>query len=578
MAITRRSVPLPGLPGLCVSLWAKVFSRHCRDQSGVPGWPQCFRGRNSRIFSTLERIPPAERLERRDCPAGFTLTPIIDSVIEGNAAEYQITLDAPSAIPQSVIVTSEALTAQLGTDYMHQTQRLTFLPGQTTKSFFIQSLIDQRAKAEGPEYVRVFARPVGGTPSELTAIMTINDFAEENNYNIEFEFDPAVSGNLRSLFYSAAERWENIVKGDLPDVFLPNGQIVDDLLIVVNVGDGLPAGTVAEAGIIDIRLGNTGIAADRNFSANGLPYLAQITLSSDDVTDIGIGNVIAHEIGHAIGFGSLWSAPWVDSSGTLVRGVGTYPNLVVNAGPDNPVFIGTNARREYTEIFNRVNVGVPLFNEGVPDDGSYGVHWRDSVFNNYTSANPYGEIMTAEYPVEGINGRIVPYSISLITVGAFDDLGYTVDYAAAEPYVPPMALASGAPVAVPSRNFLAQSNWEADEAVSKSSRVLPARITYPDRSPQILGNDDLSKEVVRASLEAAANNMSGFIDVSHLDQQKRALLAAWAAYEDPVRLSSATSLMTAATDHLLVGGWPDALGPHHPKKLLFASLDIEPAG
>jgi hypothetical protein len=548
------------------SLWNWLFGAAGKAAGAIT------RHSHSRLADSS--VTAAEQLERRDCPAGFTLTPVVDSVIEGSAAEYLVTMDAPSAIPQYVDITSQAITAQLGTDYLHQNQRLTFLPGQTTKSFFIQSLVDRQNMTEGPETLRVFARPVGGTPSELTATMTINDFNESNDYNIEFEFDGNVSVTLQSKFYQAAERWEDIIAGDLPDVYLPNGQIVDDLLIRVSVGT-TPSGGVAEASLIDIRLGGSNLPANRDFSQNGLPYLASILVDTSQVNAIGIDNVLAHEVGHAIGFGALWSAPWINSTGTLVHGVGDFQQDLFRQVPasssSNPLFIGSNAVREYISLFNTVNFGVPLYDVTTAPppywDGSWGVHWRGSVFNDYTSQDPYGEIMTQDYPANGINGRVVPYLISRITVGAFDDLGYTVNYAAADGYEPP-SIGGGIPVLpFPAPTPLPQS----------SSRVLPARISYPDRAPQILANDQLSRDAVRSSLDAAAQNRVGLLDLNHLDPRGRALLAAWASYETyTAGFSMSSSLVNygSTSNFNTVGGWPD-IGPSPLNKKLFASLVTE---
>ena len=71
-------------------------------------------------------------------------------------------------------------------------------------------------------------------------------------------------GSLQSLFTAAADLWENVIVGDLPDVTLANGIIVDDLLIQVDVAD-LGDSVIALAGFTDIRIGNTSAPANGNF-------------------------------------------------------------------------------------------------------------------------------------------------------------------------------------------------------------------------------------------------------------------------------------------------------------------------
>jgi len=372
------------------------------------------------------RVFAGECLERRACPAAFTLTPVLDTVTEGNAAEFRVTMDAPSSLPQSVIVSSEAGTATLGVDYMHQTQELLFFPGETEKTFEVQSLIDPPDVTEGSETLTVFVTPRGGTPSQLSAVMTINDYVPPDPYSIDFEFDASVPGSLQSLFTAAADLWENVIVGDLPDVTLGNGIIVDDLLIQVDVAD-LGDSVIALAGFTDIRIGNTSAPANGNFSQNGLPYIGQMTINTNFQAEVGIGNTIAHEIGHVIGFGTLWQ-----------NDVGTFADFVEGIGTDDPVYVGGNAVREYNQIFSNASPSVPLYEISTADppayDGSYGSHWRDSVFNDYPA---YGELMTAAYPVDGNNGAAIPSLLSRVTVGALDDLGYVVSYLGAELYAAP---------------------------------------------------------------------------------------------------------------------------------------------
>ena len=97
------------------------------------------------------RVYSLETLERRDCPAGFTLTPLNQVVSEGNSADFQLTLDAVSQVPESVIVTSESGTAIIGSDFMQRTERITFFPGETTKTFSVQTLRDPVESIEGAE-------------------------------------------------------------------------------------------------------------------------------------------------------------------------------------------------------------------------------------------------------------------------------------------------------------------------------------------------------------------------------------------------------------------------------------------
>lgn len=487
--------------------------------------------------------PPqiAEPLERRDCPAAFTLTAVTDTVTEGNAAEFRLTMLARSTIPQAVLVSTEAITATLGTDYMHRTQRLTFFPGETQKSIFVQSLVDPVNETERSETLRLIVAPVGGTPAQLTAIVTINDYVAPDPYTIEFSFDSSVPANVQAMFQAAADRWQNVIVGDLPNVTLPNGQVVDDLLINVSVSSTLPAGVIAQAGFTDIRVGNSSTPANGNFSQNGLPYIGEMEISDDFLTAVGLPNTIAHEMGHVLGFGTLWQ-----------NNVGTFSSLVSGIGTANPVYVGANALREYNSIFATSGTSVPLYQVSTTTppsyDGSYGSHWRDSVFD---SANPaYDELMTATYNVTGVNGVATPAYLSRITVGALDDFGYRVSYAGAESYVAPSSsraplvaeAGSGSPspfsVAVPPavvRENVASVIGPIRDAIRREARRLPPRITFPDRAPMILMDTDASRDLVRRSLAGQAPaEGSPSLDLRSLSESSRISLMAWATYTQPI--------------------------------------------
>jgi len=99
-------------------------------------------------------------------------------------------------------------------------------------------------------------------------------------------------------------------------------------------------------------------------------------------------------------------------------------SLTQTPTPDNPVYVGANAVREFNRIFGTTGTSVPLANTG--STASNGVHWRESVLVT--------EVMTPFIEAAG-----VAMPLSTITVGAMQDLGYTVDYAMADVYRKPGA-------------------------------------------------------------------------------------------------------------------------------------------
>jgi hypothetical protein len=200
----------------------------------------------------------------------------------------------------------------------------------------------------------------------------------------------------QAIFNQAADRWEEIITGDLPNATY-NGQAVDDLLI--------HASSVAIDGAGGI-LGQAG--PDRFRSGTLLPYHGVMQFDSADLAQLqangGLYYVVLHEIGHILGIGTIWQS----------RG------LLAGAGTNNPRFTGSNAVAAYNSIFGTNASAVPVESGG--GAGTRDSHWRESTFNN--------ELMTG-YLNSGTN------PMSRITVGSLADLGYTVDMNAADDYTPP---------------------------------------------------------------------------------------------------------------------------------------------
>lgn len=229
----------------------------------------------------------------------------------------------------------------------------------------------------------------------------------QNTSNSPFLIDVRFMGGLstaqQQAFFAAAQRWSEIITADLPAVMI-DGEEIDDVLILAQGShmDG-PGGTLGAAGPTHLRFGSS------------LPAKGSMTFDSADLDNMEatgqLTDVILHEMGHVLGFGTLWS--------TL--------SLIVGEGSNNPVFIGANAQNEYATLSGRTDfTPVPVANTG--GQGTRDGHWRETVFGD--------ELLTGY-----ISGATRP--LSRLSIAAFEDMGYQVNYAAAEPYSVPTPFALG---------------------------------------------------------------------------------------------------------------------------------------
>jgi Ca2+-binding RTX toxin-like protein len=202
----------------------------------------------------------------------------------------------------------------------------------------------------------------------------------------------------RAAFTQAAARWSQIITADIPDLNSSPWGFIDDLLIearIVHI-DG-PGGILGQAGPDWIRNGSL------------LPAHGVMEFDEDDVASMFANgtwtNVILHEMGHILGIGTLWDDDYLD--------------LRNNAGN----YIGTYGLAEYRTLSgNFAATSVPLEHGG--GSGTAGAHWDEAIFNT--------ELMTGYAEAGG-----VPMPISRLTIGALQDIGYTVNYSAADFYTLP---------------------------------------------------------------------------------------------------------------------------------------------
>lgn len=232
------------------------------------------------------------------------------------------------------------------------------------------------------------------------------DAAEGENqaarsYSIVVRFMGGLSDTQKGAFKAAAQRWTTVITGAVPAVMV-DGERIEGLLIVAQGANIDGVGKIlGQAGPTELRPGGIGAGAF-------LPAKGRMTFDTADLANMEtrgtLRDVIAHEMGHVIGIGTIW------------------PNLDLVAGTQtgNPLFVGTNASREFGTLTGGASVPVPVENTGGP--GTRDSHWRDAVFGN--------ELMTGFVANPG-------NPLSRLTVASLQDIGYSVDMAKAEPYMLP---------------------------------------------------------------------------------------------------------------------------------------------
>jgi hypothetical protein len=243
---------------------------------------------------------------------------------------------------------------------------------------------------------------------------------------IEIRYVGAITAAQEDAFTNARLRWEEVIAGDLPPVQLEADagecqdaegnalvdhpaidEVVDDLLVYVQVDsiDG-PGGVLGSAGPCFIRSAAS--------TAPHLPVFGIMRFDRADLTLMAqnglLGDVILHELGHVLGFPTIW-------------GDGFY-ELLVGAESDEPYFTGSHALSAFELAGGSpvAGVGVPVENSG--GEGTRDSHWREAVLAN--------ELMTG-FVSAGSN------PLSAITIGSLEDIGYEVDYDAADLYAVPSA-------------------------------------------------------------------------------------------------------------------------------------------
>lgn len=242
------------------------------------------------------------------------------------------------------------------------------------------------------------------------------------NYEINLEFSGSeFSRDRQKVFIQAAQRWMNVIEGDLQDIPIEEGDLpagddiclfdtpafvgtIDDLLIFASIepidGEGKILG---QAGPVFLR------------TSNGLTIVGCMQFDSADVEALEdektFSKVILHEMGHVLGFGSLW-----EETPSLLDEP-CFNNSSATSG-----FRGSRAVLEFDVLGETGNP--PVESDGGP--GTRCSHWDEDFFDN--------ELMTGF--LGGTTSATVN-PLSALTIASMGDLGYDVDFSQAESYTIP---------------------------------------------------------------------------------------------------------------------------------------------
>jgi len=224
------------------------------------------------------------------------------------------------------------------------------------------------------------------------------------------------SPQQQSRIRLAADRWERLFRGGLPDAAVsvdagcgPDSpaidEVVDDVVVFVRVID-IPS--LAESGPCKLRQGSR-LPITATVWIDGPKRINQLSL---DVLE----SLVTHELGHALGFGTLWPQT------SLLKDP-------VSQGGQDPHFEGAGALAAFDLVGGGVFLGAKVPVENTGGVGTEDSHWRASVFGER-------ELMSFTI-VSGLN------PLSRVTAASMADLGYHVDLSQADDFVLPGTAAQG---------------------------------------------------------------------------------------------------------------------------------------
>ena len=271
------------------------------------------------------------------------------------------------------------------------------------------------ACTDNPAADSPLASPAPESPSGLpilasARVATAAAKPAPGQFNITLRFINPPTATQEARFTAARTKWEGIISGDVPDV---TGHIparscgnsfktpvfdgtIDDLLIDVLLQpiDG-PGAVLGAAGPCLVRnADNLSVYGIMFFDTADLDFLEQLGFFDE---------VVVHEMGHVLGFGSLWNF---------------NRNLLTGVGTADPRFTGPLAIEAYDKLGGQGTVPVEGDQGGA---GTLNSHWDEATFFN--------ELMTGF-----LNSSADANPLSDLSVAAMGDLGYVVNLGSGDRY------------------------------------------------------------------------------------------------------------------------------------------------